>query len=68
MKTENAPIEVQYASALVAAIGELVNVAKTAANPYFKSKSAPLEAIVDATRPVLLKHGLSITEAPLFLD
>jgi hypothetical protein len=68
MKTENAPIEVQYASALVAAIGELSNVAKTAANPYFKSKYAPLEAIVDATRPVLLKHGLAITQAPLFKE
>lgn len=68
MKTENAPIEVQYATALVEAIGELQNVAKTASNPYFKSKYAPLEAIVDATRPVLLKHGLAITQSPLFME
>lgn len=68
MKTENAPIEVQYASALVDAIGELQNVAKTAANPYFKSKYAPLDAIVEATRPVLLRHGLAITQAPLFME
>jgi len=68
MKTENAPIEVQYASALVAAIGELSNVAKTAANPYFKSKYAPLDAIIDATRPILLKHGLAISQTPLFLE
>jgi hypothetical protein len=65
MKTETTPQQ-EYSSALVAAIGELSNVAKTAANPYFKSKYAPLEAIVDATRPVLLKHGLAITQAPLF--
>jgi hypothetical protein len=68
MKNENAPSEVQYASALVAAIGELSNVAKTAANPYFKSKYAPLDAIIDATRPILLKHGLAISQTPLFLD
>lgn len=68
MKTENAPIEVQYATALVAAIGELSNVAKTAANPYFKSKYAPLDAIIDATRPILLKHGLAISQTPLFLE
>jgi len=58
----------EYSEALVAAIGDLSNVAKTAANPYFKSKYAPLDAIVDATRPVLLKHGLAITQAPLFMD
>jgi hypothetical protein len=68
MKTENAPIEVQYASALVDAIGELSNVAKTAANPYFKSKYAPLDAIIDATRPILVKHGLAISQTPLFLE
>ena len=68
MKTENAPIQVQYASALVDAIGELSNVAKTANNPYFKSKYAPLDAIIDATRPILLKHGLAISQTPLFLE
>jgi hypothetical protein len=68
MKTENTPIEVQYATALVDAIGELSNVAKTAANPYFKSKYAPLDAIIDATRPILLKHGLAISQTPLFLE
>jgi hypothetical protein len=58
----------QYAEALVAAIGELANVPKTASNPYFKSKYAPLDAIVEATRPVLLKHGLAITQSPLFME
>jgi len=64
----NAKLKSDYSKALVAAIGELSNVAKTAANPYFKSKYAPLDAIVDATRPVLLKHGLAITQAPLFME
>jgi hypothetical protein len=57
-----------YATDLVAAIGELSNVAKTASNPYFKSKYAPLDAIVDATRPILAKHGLAIQQQPLFSD
>jgi len=58
----------QYAQALVAAIGELSNVPKTASNPYFKSKYAPLDAIVEATRPVLAKHGLAIQQQPLFME
>jgi len=67
MKTETTP-EQQYAQALVAAIGELSNVPKTAANPYFKSKYAPLDAIVDATRPVLAKHGLAVQQTPVYRD
>jgi len=58
----------QYCAALVAAIGELSNVPKTASNPYFKSKYAPLDAIVDATRPILAKHGLAIQQLPIFED
>jgi ERF superfamily len=58
----------QYAQALVAAIGELSNVPKTASNPYFKSKYAPLDAIVESTRPVLAKHGLAIQQQPLFME
>lgn len=57
-----------YSSALVAAIGELSNVPKTANNPYFKSKYAPLDAIIDATRPIMAKHGLAVTQQPLFMD
>jgi len=65
---ESTSIQSQYSAALVAAIGELQNVAKTASNPYFKSKYAPLDAIVEATRPVLAKHGLAIQQFPLFRD
>jgi len=57
-----------YSEALVAAIGELSNVAKTAANPFFKSKYAPLDAIIDATRPILAKHGLAVMQQPLFME
>ena len=55
-----------YSEALVAAIGELQNVPKTANNPYFKSKYAPLDAIIDATRPILSKHGLAVMQSPWF--
>jgi ERF superfamily len=57
-----------YSEALVAAIGELSNVAKTANNPYFKSKYAPLDAIIEATRPILNKHGLAVTQQPIFME
>jgi len=60
--------QIQYSEALVKAVGELSNVAKTAANPYFKSKYAPLDAIIDATRPVLKKHGLAVIQQPLFME
>ena len=59
---------IAFSDAIVAAMAELKNVPKTANNPYFKSKYAPLDAIVDATRPVLAKHGLAVMQAPLFMD
>jgi len=65
---QNQTAKIAYSEALVAAIGELSNVPKTAANPYFKSKYAPLDAIVDATRPVLAKYGLAIQQQPLFME
>lgn len=51
-------------AALVAAIAELRNVQKDKLNPHFKSKFASLDAILDATRPVLAKHGLAIIQMP----
>jgi hypothetical protein len=53
-------------AALVAAIGELSNAPKNADNPYFKSKYATLDSIIDLTRPVLKKHGLAISQCPVF--
>jgi len=60
--------QTQYSEALVAAIGELSNVPKTASNPYFKSKYAPLDSIIEATRPILAKHGLAVMQQPLFME
>jgi ERF superfamily len=70
MITEHHDLEAgkAHSEALVAAIGELSNVAKTANNPYFKSKYAPLDAIIEATRPILHKHGLAVTQQPIFME
>jgi len=55
-------------SALVAALGELRNVPKDKVNPHFKSRFTSLDAILDATRPVLAKHGLALSQEPVFED
>ena len=57
-----------HAAALVAALGELSNVAKNATNPHFRNKYASLDAILDAVRPVLKKHGLAISQEPITSD
>jgi len=55
-------------AALVAALGELRNVAKDKINPHFKNRYTSLDAILDATRPVLSKHGLALSQEPCFED
>jgi hypothetical protein len=55
-------------SSLVAALGELRNIAKDKINPHFKSRFTSLDAILDATRPVLAKHGLALSQEPVFED
>ena len=55
-------------SALVAALGELRNLSKDKVNPHFKSKFTSLDSILDATRPVLAKHGLAMSQEPCFED
>lgn len=44
--------------------GEIKNPNNTADNPFFKSKYAPLNDILNLVRPILSKHGLSIVQAP----
>jgi hypothetical protein len=48
--------------AISAAQGEFTTVEKNAANPHFKSKFAPLDSIIEMIRPILPKHGLSVTQ------
>lgn len=44
--------------------GEVKNPGNTATNPFFKSKYAPLETVLNTVRPILSKHGLSVIQAP----
>jgi hypothetical protein len=43
-------------------------VAKDSVNPHFKNKYASLDAMIDAVRPVLAKHGLAIIQGALDSD
>lgn len=54
------------ATALSKAQGEIENASKNSTNPHFKSKYADLAEILNTARPVLSKHGLSITQMPSY--
>lgn len=64
MNTEHATPELF--DAIAAAQGEIENASKNAANPHFKSKYADLAEILNTTRPVFAKHGLSLSQFPGF--
>jgi hypothetical protein len=51
-------------AAYVAAFAELDAATKTANNPHFKSKYADLQAVIDAIKPHLSKHGLAFMQMP----
>lgn len=53
---------VKLAPALVAAQAEMKAVGKDSTNPHFKNKYASLDAIIEAVRPTLAKHGLAIVQ------
>jgi len=54
----------QLTEALSAAQGEFKSIAKKAVNPYFNSKYAPLDVVIEATREGLKKHGLAVMALP----
>src|SRR3546814_15212292 len=64
MNTEHATPELF--DAIAAAQGEIENASKNAANPHFTSKYADLAEILNTTRPVFAKHGLSLSTFPSF--
>ncbi len=55
--------ESTVSAALVAAQLEMRNVPKTATNPHFKNKYAPLDAIIAMCRPILNKHGFALIQS-----
>lgn len=56
----------ELAKALAMAQGEIENASKNAKNPHFKSNYADLAEVINTVRPILSKHGLSITQFPAF--
>lgn len=51
-------------AALFEARKEFKPVIKNAENPYYSSKYADLQSLIEATEPALQKHGLVITQLP----
>lgn len=54
----------KLADALSKAQAEMPAVKMNATNPFLKNKYADLGAVIEATRPVLTKNGLSISQFP----
>lgn len=54
----------EIATALSKFQAEIQNPKNTADNPFFKSKYAPLNEILNDVRPLLAKHGLSVLQMP----
>lgn len=52
------------AAALAKFQGEVQNPKNTADNPFFKSKYAPLNDVLNLVRPLLTQHGLSLLQSP----
>lgn len=52
----------KLAAALVKAHADINAVAKNASNPFFKSKYATLDAVVDAVKKPLLEQGIVVTQ------
>jgi len=49
--------------ALVGALSDLTNPERTAVNPFFKSKYAPLHATLDLVRAAMAPHGLAVMQS-----
>lgn len=56
------------AKALAAAQREIGVAVKDATNPHFRSKYADLQAVDEACRPALSKHGIAIAQGTGYAD
>lgn len=54
----------KIAAALVAFSGEVKTIAKDSTNPHFKSAYTSLDHMIDETKPLLHKHGLTVMQFP----
>ena len=55
----------ELAKAKVEAQKEVSNPKKNAENPYFQSKYATLDSVIDAYKTAYAKHGISVSENPI---
>lgn len=58
----------KLAEALAKAQAEMPAVRMNAINPFLKNKYADLGAVIETSRPILAKHGLSISQFPMSKD
>jgi hypothetical protein len=52
-------------SALAEVNKEIKNPFNSADNPFYKSKYAPLDDVLNLVRPILAKHGLAFSQSPV---
>lgn len=55
---------IEFSKALAGFNAEVGALAKDAKNPFFKSDYLSLDKIIEETRPILQKHGLSVMQFP----
>lgn len=55
----------ELAAALLSAQSEMPAVAFDSTNPFLRNRYASLKAVIDTSRPILAKHGLSICQLPV---
>lgn len=58
----------ELATALAKAQAEIDNAGKNSTNTHFRSKYADLAEVINTTRPVFAKYGLSVAQFPSFSD
>ena len=56
------------ATALAVAQGAFSSAKKTSDNPFFKSKYADLNSVIEASRAPMLENGLSVVQIPSYAD
>lgn len=66
MKKSDSILEI--AKAMHAAQGEMSGAKKSAPNPFFKSKYADMNSVVDSVRVPFCNHGLSYSQFPVYQD
>lgn len=59
---------VNLSVSLVKFNGEVSSISKDAKNPQFRSEYVTLDKLIEITRPILQKHGLSVMQFPLTKD